>query len=412
MKTNAIFTTFLVFFLSFSVWAQSQGFNYKAILSENGNILQNQAVTMRFTIYENGTTQVYQETHATTTDENGIVVANIGEGNTSDNFSAIDWSNSQYLNVAFDTGSGYVDMGTTEFKAVPYAKYASKAETADYINHSFWHQISNGISSDYPIGIGIPANLEANLHIKDVMSGLPLLQMESTDNIYTIWKSNRAGADDYLIGIDGGNNRFLFANTTTGAHPLTLKEDKIGINNLNPTANLDVNGSFKLTDGTEGNGKVLTSDPNGNASWVTDQKTYTIMYSPLAIKRFRNDKNFVRNIKEFYFSEGTGESIYLPLNLPDGATITEITYYYYDNATANLSFSLGFSRVSTGSNQSFYLTQANSSGQSTSVQSKTVSINLGLDSDYNYGFRIYTSDGVWPGDNSLSIRGIKVTYIK
>lgn len=41
----------------------------------------------------------------------------------------------------------------------------------------------------------------------------------------------------------------------------------VGINNNNPTAELDVQGNFRLADGTEGAGKVLVSDINGNASW-------------------------------------------------------------------------------------------------------------------------------------------------
>lgn len=43
----------------------------------------------------------------------------------------------------------------------------------------------------------------------------------------------------------------------------------IGIGTVNPAANLDVVGNFKLTDGTQGAGKVLTSDANGLAKWLT-----------------------------------------------------------------------------------------------------------------------------------------------
>jgi hypothetical protein len=43
----------------------------------------------------------------------------------------------------------------------------------------------------------------------------------------------------------------------------------VGIGTTSPTAKLHVNGTFRLTDGTEGAGKVLTSDAFGNASWQT-----------------------------------------------------------------------------------------------------------------------------------------------
>jgi hypothetical protein len=43
----------------------------------------------------------------------------------------------------------------------------------------------------------------------------------------------------------------------------------VGINTTSPAAKLDIAGNLKLTDGTEGAGKVLTSDADGLASWAT-----------------------------------------------------------------------------------------------------------------------------------------------
>ncbi len=44
-------------------------------------------------------------------------------------------------------------------------------------------------------------------------------------------------------------------------------QDKLGIGTESPTAALEVDGTLKFVDGNEGNGKVLSSDANGNASW-------------------------------------------------------------------------------------------------------------------------------------------------
>jgi hypothetical protein len=44
---------------------------------------------------------------------------------------------------------------------------------------------------------------------------------------------------------------------------------KVGVGTASPTAKLDVRGTFRLTDGTQGLDKVLTSDANGNATWKT-----------------------------------------------------------------------------------------------------------------------------------------------
>ena len=62
-------------------------------------------------------TAVYTETHAVTTNEFGLVSLNIGAGTTSDDFSAIDWSNGPYfIKVELDEngGSNYSEMGTAQ----------------------------------------------------------------------------------------------------------------------------------------------------------------------------------------------------------------------------------------------------------------------------------------------------------
>lgn len=41
-----------------------------------------------------------------------------------------------------------------------------------------------------------------------------------------------------------------------------------GVGNPSPTAKLDVAGTVKIADGTQGVGKVLVSDANGNAAWT------------------------------------------------------------------------------------------------------------------------------------------------
>ncbi|MFM2392541.1 MAG: hypothetical protein RLZZ546_518, partial [Bacteroidota bacterium] len=52
-----------------------------------------------------------------------------------------------------------------------------------------------------------------------------------------------------------------------------LKSQNVGINVTNPTAALDIDGNMRLTDGTHGEGKVLTSDASGFASWQMPQSS-------------------------------------------------------------------------------------------------------------------------------------------
>ena len=73
------------------------------------------------------------------------------------------------------------------------------------------------------------------------------------------WNMRNDPSNDNLqiFELGGGGERLQIQNTT----------GFVGINQPNPTARLDVNGTFKLTDGTQAAGRVLVCDAAGNASW-------------------------------------------------------------------------------------------------------------------------------------------------
>ncbi|OUR92052.1 hypothetical protein A9Q87_08105 [Flavobacteriales bacterium 34_180_T64] len=126
------FKLFLVTFLLATTCVFSQGINYKALIKDGGgNVVASQSITIQFKILQGGSTNVYQETHVPTTDANGIIIINIGEGTIDSGvFANIDWgTDDHYLNVQINTGGGFIDMGTTQFMAVPYALTAANAAT-------------------------------------------------------------------------------------------------------------------------------------------------------------------------------------------------------------------------------------------------------------------------------------------
>lgn len=110
------------------------GFNYQASVRDaNGDLVTEQSVSFKFHIIQGTQTAAptYTETHSTNTDDLGQVSVVIGQGNaTSGTFSSIDWSLGSYflkIEVELSAGSGYVDLGTTQFMSVPYALYAQNA---------------------------------------------------------------------------------------------------------------------------------------------------------------------------------------------------------------------------------------------------------------------------------------------
>lgn len=87
------------------------------------------------------------------------------------------------------------------------------------------------------------------------------------------------GANNLVIGYDvdapsaTGNNQMTIGNliyaTGVDGTGTTLSTGNVGIGINNPGAKLEVAGQVKITGGTPGAGKVLTSDATGLASWQT-----------------------------------------------------------------------------------------------------------------------------------------------
>ena len=120
-----------------SFFANSQGFNYQAIVSDsNGAIVASQNVTIRLSIVyssANGTV-AYTETHGPTTDARGLINIVVGAGTqtSSGAFTSVDWSTSSlYLKTELDLGSGYVNLGTDLIGQVPIALFAKKLDGID-----------------------------------------------------------------------------------------------------------------------------------------------------------------------------------------------------------------------------------------------------------------------------------------
>jgi len=106
-------------------------FSYQAIArDQQGMLLGNQNLNIRIGILQNGIL-VWQEEHAVLTNDHGFFTVDIGgddatgKTGTADSFADVDWgSGDAQLQVSVDAGSGFEELGTNDFHAVPYALYA------------------------------------------------------------------------------------------------------------------------------------------------------------------------------------------------------------------------------------------------------------------------------------------------
>jgi len=153
-KLRAVLIITLIHLLiSPSIWAQApQSFKYQAVLRDNaGQIITSQNTPMRISVLQNSPsgTLVYQETFNPTTNTYGLVNLYIGAGTVvSGNFSTIAWNTgSYYIKVEVNTGSGYVDMGTTQLLSVPYAFHANTVDSISENDPVFSVSPANGITT-------------------------------------------------------------------------------------------------------------------------------------------------------------------------------------------------------------------------------------------------------------------------
>ncbi|WP_298417591.1 hypothetical protein [uncultured Kordia sp.] len=129
MKKTILFIVTL--FITLTTFAQSpELINYQAVVrNTDGDLVTEVNVGMRISILQTSATgtAAYTETHTVTTDTNGLLAIMIGGGSTSDDFSAVDWSNGSYFiktEIDIAGGSNYTIMGTSQLLSVPYALYA------------------------------------------------------------------------------------------------------------------------------------------------------------------------------------------------------------------------------------------------------------------------------------------------
>jgi len=111
-----------------------QGISYQAVAYDaNGFELVNQEISIRLGILlETADAESsYTETHQITTNNFGLFSLLISEGNSTDDFSSLNWENGAFLKVEIDANldGNYTLMGINSFSSVPYSLFAENIPT-------------------------------------------------------------------------------------------------------------------------------------------------------------------------------------------------------------------------------------------------------------------------------------------
>ena len=174
-----IVTIVVAILMTANVWAQSpKMMSYQAVVRNSIDALViNSSIGIQISILQNSTTgtAVYVERQFPTTNSNGLVSIEIGNGTVvSGDITTIDWANGPYFvktEIDLNGGANYTIIGTSQFLSVPYAFYAettnsASSQSAFHVSgSSSWQAVSgsdtyiNWTNEEYDLGNNISSNV-------------------------------------------------------------------------------------------------------------------------------------------------------------------------------------------------------------------------------------------------------------
>ena len=125
---------FILFFSLLTTAIAQQGFNYQAAIRNiDGTPLADSSFTITAYIVNNNLNgaKIYYETHEVTTNSLGLINLIIGNGETSDNFNEINWSEGNF-SLGLEINGHFFSL--TPLLSVPYSMHAYSAGKIDGIN--------------------------------------------------------------------------------------------------------------------------------------------------------------------------------------------------------------------------------------------------------------------------------------
>lgn len=226
-----------------------------------------------------------------------------GHSNTAAGFTALSSNTTGNTNTA--TGFGALQYNTEGSENSAYGSYALRYNSTGTQNtasgyYALFHTTVGRSNSSFGYGsmventegkentaMGFSALMNNNTGENNTALGVQTLFSTTTGSNNTAVGKNALytnidGSNNVAIGFKADVSSASLTNATAIGYNAKVASSNslvlgatgadavmVGIGTASPTANLEVRGTVKITDGTEADGKVLTSDADGNASWKT-----------------------------------------------------------------------------------------------------------------------------------------------
>ena len=201
-----LYTFIVASLLSMSTFAQApEMMSYQAVVRDAAdNLVASSPVGMQISILQGSPsgTAAYVETHNPTSNQNGLVSIEIGNGTlVSGDFATIDWANGPYY-VKTETdptgGTSYTITGTSQLLSVPYALHAGNA---------YWdkHPTEDKVRYTGQVGVrGYPGVGDKLVDLAVYSLGDPFsegtIRLKGTNNnsSYSQWTDLKSSYDGYI----------------------------------------------------------------------------------------------------------------------------------------------------------------------------------------------------------------------
>ncbi len=272
------------------------GISYQAaVRNTSGDIVANKTVKFKFSILTGSETgsPVYVETQSVTTNAFGLANLKVGMGTKiSGTFDPDGWGDSKhYMKVELDpnNGNSFNLLGTSQLLSVPYAFYAHTVKNIPDNSVTSAKIADNAVINSKIINTAVTTDKLAN----NAVTAPKLASMGATTGQVLKWNGTAwaPGADMSGSSLWSQNGPNIFYDTGKVGIGKDPKDDLrqfqvlteaiqaiAGVNNSASYATIfgqnlgagpaaDFRNRIRIADGTEGAGKVLTSDADGHSSW-------------------------------------------------------------------------------------------------------------------------------------------------